>query len=895
MSSSSKKEGCKFCTRYGFPILPVRPAIMSQNDILPVIPNTIDVPINNQGETAYTLRLLRAGYLNIWDELGQSWINYYVTKDGFYYPLPENGEAPDDILSGEVTPCINKPEELARASFITLPIFPAPLKNGNFWFSWSEVKWTDSVRKKHEEPSFYQDNMQLFNLEKWLETNKEKQSLPLNKPDEYISEYFLKSRESQLRQWSPSFLFTASILTNAIYGAVALHKNYLASPKASGKEIEKTVSNNSHSNGAILVLQDPVGILKDLSALIQYELDRDVYKKKDIERETMLYTTISSLKEGIKNKFQSDYITKTIQNNDLSESVDVVRVDANGIVHKYPEGDATYKVPIDAPDSDIIKQLLAKSVIEQKTQAHWAKYEKYYDTEKFDTFEEEFKNRLSEYTQKTLNPRIQLYLDWFESQKLTDYFLYNFDENDITSGMEYTATVCYAVANMANKERVRDFFSKALLKDLTDKSNIVARALAFNHETLIQKINKAVFQSPNLTSVPWNGLIDAMQQTVDKVNNPGFNADSVMGLYLANFSAAIIKSTNTILESEKVFPFLVTLGVIQKKAIIPLSKSGEYKHFIKYVVSELMTINNGGVTPNQDLLELHVRAEIKRKQCLGLDIYNIKTQKYLIDIDITEWENIKNLPKKAKEEAMAGMLFTTSESKEKLHIQWKTQLTTGSGKALTLMGAGVLSGILQTVAVLSSADFGNKKTLTKDQLEENSRFYAGAAAVLGTGFGVIETGIQEYVRVHRMLTARTFNGLKSLETVSKVMGRFFGLAAGIVTVAFDIYHMIEENVKGNTGLFIAYATSAAAGIWFIFLIFASSLTPFGLVITLVAVILMLGTAIYIAIEGQDNIQKWLEQCLWQKIPNDNPEYKLPPIYPTMEMEMYEFKQALGQD
>ncbi len=461
--------------------------------------------------------------------------------------------------------------------------------------------------------------------------------------------------------------------------------------------------------------------------------------------------------------------------------------------------------------------------------------------------------------------------------------------------MEYTATVCYAVANMANKEKIRDLFSKALLNDMTDKSNIVARALAFNHETLIQKINKAVFQSPNLTSVPWNSLIDAMQQTVDKVNNPGFNADSVMGLYLANFSSAIIKSTNTILESKKVFPFLVTLGVIQKKAIIPLSKSGEYKYFIKYVVSELMTINNGGVTPNKDLLELHVRAEIKRKQCLGLDIYNIKNQKYLIDIDITEWENIKNLPKKAKEEAMAGMLFTTSESQEKLHIQWKTQLTTGSGKALTLMGAGVLSGILQTVAVLSSADFGNKKTLTKDQLEENSRFYAGAVAVLGTSFGVIETGIKEYIRVHSMSTTRTFNGLKSLETVSKILGKFFGLAAGIVTVAFDFYHMVEEGGKGNIGLSWAYGASAATGVWFIFLIFASSLTPIGLVITLVAVILMLGTAIYIAIEGQDNIQKWLEQCLWQKIPNDNPKYQLPPIYPTMKMEMYEFKQALGQD
>lgn len=52
---------------------------------------------------------------------------------------------------------------------------------------------------------------------------------------------------------------------------------------------------------------------------------------------------------------------------------------------------------------------------------------------------------------------------------------------------------------------------------------------------------------------------------------------------------------------------------------------------------------------------------------------------------------------------------------------------------------------------------------------------------------------------------------------------------------------------------------------------------------------MLETAIYIAIEGQDNIQKWLEHCLWQKISNNNPKYELPPIYPTMEMDIYEFK------
>ncbi|MGV2470190.1 hypothetical protein FO520_23655, partial [Bacillus subtilis] len=86
---------------------------------------------------AYTLRLLRSGYLNIWDERGNSWINYFVTENGFYYPLPENGEVPEMIQNGTIKPCITEPLELARASLVTLPVFPPPMKNGLFWFSWS--------------------------------------------------------------------------------------------------------------------------------------------------------------------------------------------------------------------------------------------------------------------------------------------------------------------------------------------------------------------------------------------------------------------------------------------------------------------------------------------------------------------------------------------------------------------------------------------------------------------------------------------------------------------------------------------------------------------------------------------------------------------------------------
>ena len=96
MKNKNESQGCSFCIRRGFPILLARPAIMSQHDILPVMPKSIHVPVKAQGETAYTLRLLRSGYLNIWDELGNSWINYYIT-DGVIYDI---SHSIDEFIAG---------------------------------------------------------------------------------------------------------------------------------------------------------------------------------------------------------------------------------------------------------------------------------------------------------------------------------------------------------------------------------------------------------------------------------------------------------------------------------------------------------------------------------------------------------------------------------------------------------------------------------------------------------------------------------------------------------------------------------------------------------------------------------------------------------------------------
>jgi hypothetical protein len=870
MKDKNESQGCSFCIRRGFPILLARPAIMSQHDILPVMPKSIHVPVEAQGETTYTLRLLRSGYLNIWDELGNSWINYFVTKGGFYYPLPENGDVPDEVASGKMKPCIDQPEELAKASLITLPVMPDGMKNGLFWFAWSEVKWTESIRKQFEDKSHRERYMQPFDMDAWLNTQSAAQALPLSQLENTVADYFQHVKKSQMWKWSVLIaqLDLLEGLKTLVYPITSKF-----SPIATGRQVEATASQDLHPNGALLVLQDPTGILSDISTLIEFELRKNVYQRPDIKREVMLYASISSLENGMKRQFKLSYNANT----QLGE--------------KYIQNDPrTLLFTLNKPAPRTWYSELREDQLDNKTQEFWADYQKYYDKNKLETFKNKFNNILKEYDSRIISPRTEFYLNWLKTPTLVHYFTTHFDSDDLISCLAYTSTINYCITNMLNKKGTLDFFNESLFQPLTNTSNILGRALAINNEKLITKINAATSQSPDYISLPWNGLVDAVNEIIEK-SNPA--TQSVIGLYLANISAAITGSINKTLSSKKTFDFIVALGIFQNRALIPVSQYAEEKHFIKGIVKVLMSLNDNGVKPNQDRVEREVKKIIERRKKLGFPDYEKRALAFFIDADPKQVENINKLSKEEKAKEFSKLMLSSPEAKVHNLEKWQTQVTSGTGKSITLMGGGILSIILQSAAVLTTADFGNKKTLSDEQLEENGRFYGGVAGIVSGSFGVIETGVQVFLQQHDAVNTSAFKGLKGVEAFSNIAKKGFGLVGGMVAVAFDAYHTFDEWSKGHTGLMLAYGISTLADIWLIYVIFAATLGPVGLVITLFAVIAAIGTAIYIAIAGQDNIQKWLERCLWRVEPSENSENTLPDIYPTMDMELDELQRALG--
>ena len=82
MSLASK---CDYCDKRGLPLLLVRDGVVHSGS---GAPRAAGCPIELPGTFAYyTKRLLRSGYVYLFDEARNRWENYFVTPDGYFAKL----------------------------------------------------------------------------------------------------------------------------------------------------------------------------------------------------------------------------------------------------------------------------------------------------------------------------------------------------------------------------------------------------------------------------------------------------------------------------------------------------------------------------------------------------------------------------------------------------------------------------------------------------------------------------------------------------------------------------------------------------------------------------------------------------------------------------------------
>lgn len=834
----------EFCERRGLPIIPVRPAIISSKEMLPVIPENIQVSIEPKGHTFYTLRLLRSGFLNIWDEMANEWINYFLTEEGYYYPLSLNGEAFPAILSGKTKPCANQPSELARASFITLPISPPPLKNGVFWFSWSETQWTESVRKKHEDASYRQRYMQRFDMDKWINTKQEKQTLPINKLVNVVAEYSIYANSSDVRKWSPSFW-----------------KQYLP---LSGLNLIKEADLLANNLGAILVLQDPLGLTQEISHLIDHELKKELTERIDIEHEYFTQIAIENIKNIVTENAENEFIE-----------------DFKG-EHKVYTGLGDYYLLDISKEKYSVKNQELKSFIEKR----WEKYSQYYDQNEFDRFKEKFDAEYKEYEQTTIIPRVKLYLSWLQDNLFTSYFIHNFDSENIDNGIDYTATINNCIIGMSKHPLVLNKITEWLDNSSFPETNILSRALLLNQRKLIEKINEATKNNFDYSKLPWDTLLSTFEESMKPQEN---NISVIIGMYIGNISGAINNVIYKSLTSNLVFKCVVAMGALNNKAIVIIKYEGTYRHFLTHSVKSLINHSNLFHRSSKDWMRSSVDSKLMRFGMKGADLEQKMVKSRFVFTDLNRLEDIKNLNIELAEKVKKAhsSLLSLEEYNEKRYIEWQRKLTDG-GKILA-KSSGLLLGIsialIQFNNIRNSADYENK-TLTQDLQEEQNRFRASITGLCSTILLTAEDNIKKFNLFAKGASRLSILSKPWLLGTMKFFGRLGGFAAGFTASMYDGIHAGEEFEKGNIALGIAYSTSAASSF---LLIFMSSF-PLVLIVGLLALFLI--STIYIILNIQDKIQKWLERCIWRIIPDKRDEAGWPIIWPNKQIAVNEFKLAL---
>ncbi|HDS9358553.1 TPA: hypothetical protein QH850_001061 [Enterobacter chengduensis] len=838
-------KGCTFCIRRGLPILPVRPALMSQNEPLPVLPGTIAMPVSPQGESAYTTRLLREGFLYIYDEMVKGWLDYYVTSEGYYYPLPVKGPVPPELVAGKTKPCANNPSDLAKASLITLPVMPSGKKNGLFWFSWSQVQWTDETRKKHEDAGYRVSHMQRFDIDAWLNTAQGKNVLKLSQLKNVVAEYSDSASSSKIKDysgttWKAFKSQDADMLLN---------------------ESQKLLPDK----GAMVFLQDPAAILQDISSLITYQLDKNIYQHPKCKREVALLSSITMLKNTLREQFAREMVL---------ESENYENLERNSYTYSVP-GDI--RADISARKSD--------ATLNARVDAKWAEYEKYYDTVKVEEFRKTFASLLTKYNTTIVAPMTEMYLDWIQGNYIHSYFLHNFDPMSPENGIVYVETVSQCIQGMQDKIGTQVYFRKMLLGDPNDTTNIVARALSLNQKTLIEATQKAMQGSPDWMSIQWNAIADTYKTTLDRMAE---NTAGVVGRLVALLGGPLMGAIDSALSSGTMFHAMVSLGALSNKAIVTLTKTATRKEFVSQVVRQLAI--EGGVSSRSATSSLrhYVDRELRRLQIDGLPLDGEQSKKFIAMINVEDAARLRALPEAERGKALAKVIRTSASVEAEQFTRWQGSVTRGiqnSQQAFPFL-LGAISVAFQSYALYSSMDY-KSNTLTPNQDEAQKRFAGNVAAVVGTMFGIVESGLKKMNWLGSTPSMRRVIGYKSVEWV----GKSLGAAGGAVAAYYDFSHAVDESQKGisHIGLAIAYWFQSGADI----VLTAACIATIPMVGIVMAVIVLLITSLYILLHSQTKIQEWLESCLWRCVPGDVPVSKWPEIW-SEETEMAELKIALEE-
>lgn len=865
----------------------------------------------------YTGRLLRPGYLYVFNEARGEWKAYLVTGLGYLYEFDIADTTPPDADKIEFS-CYRTGEEFV-ARCITIP---DAQQAGKVWLGFSDTAWTRAVLDRHRKQRYREKHMRVVDVKQWMAGSTSQPHIaPFSQLPEIVNEFAIAGEERGGEEKPPEYsvvidsetgepkinpetgqpMLAITLETVKITSFPPLnfspHRFEACKHEAPGLMEWAAAAAQPHEP-MLVAVDDPVGITMEIAALMGNRL-QDFLGQEELERPLAISALVDSLEEAIRNQAELDEI-HTRQQKAVSDlyywkripvmSMDGIRDpvrDRMQTEHLERLSDPVYRKQWQAK-IDTAKQsaadALTQSDLDNIADKAWRKYRNQLRSGEPDEWRKRvYQPRLEAFDREQMVPLAKAHCAWLTSYATTNSFIYNHDETDAESGAGYVQALLLCIQDTQQNQICFDTYQDWLTANTADPRNLLQRALLHNQQQVIDALDKAVpgngLPKGEMPDVQWKSLIALYGKSLKHLDAGGQN---IVAQLLTAVGGPVIQVLNGMIDNT-VGRLVIALGIIGEAPITMVTHVGTVDEALDAMVRLMKEINPEALE-NVDTGLLKRRLEIQsrgRRQTIQTrgKSGRFGASKVALRVNRFAVAQIKpgQTPAQAAAEA-AGTALLMNEWPKNEMARFRTMFSTNARLA-------VIGLILQIVSANSMATKLDS-SMSHQRVENSWRFRSGVTAIVGGVGNLIHDGVVAGGKAGsiRLAKAASTYWLKALGAVSRGIGF---AAAGIVAV-MDTRNAVREYGKGNVGITWLYGLSSATGIgaallfsgWITATIFGLSATGVGLI--LVAI----GIAIALLIEffKTNELQDWLERCLFGDLGEQR--------YPNLEEEMEQFELAL---
>lgn len=830
---------CETCAKEGLPLLLTRYALMPSEAKAPKLAGQLDAPDLQKvplGSTAhYGLRLLRSGYVYVFDEKRTHWDEYFVTTDGFLSKMPPRIRA----LKQQAKPATEFRCARNGAAPLAGVITIRNAKHaGKVWIGFSDVEWTDAVFIAHQAEDHRKKHMQCITVSGGKVAT-QPDTAPLEQLEQVVPEFKLPKVQGQTSfgKWCPHTY-------NSRQGsAVAL--------------LQAANKVRPGGGAAIVALHDPVGLATEIAALM--ELRKTTFMNHEsVVMPRFAASSIASLESTLREQAKLAEIEAGEQLAQRAEAGPGAYNPTAAMGGVQGDFEAAARWRMHTPQS--LKKV-ADSIWKKYTHDRTGKPR--FDHAGSQAWLKSYNEGLQKFDAQSIAPLANAHVAWLNTPCMVSHLSCNYDSKNLESGAAFTAAVAAMLRHTADKQPSYDLYCKWLKEGETSTAqNLLMRALAFNQDKLLEEVKKADAAPVDGRAFPTDMVVDFFKDGLEKLPQGGHAA---MADLLQCVGGALFKNMDEALKGGPAARALAAVAAVAGVQFTTVTTRGNRGKFVQHVMGAVMQLDpNLKVSHNQ--MGKALAAQMRLMEIEGLPMDKTDKRQWLVVLDRNAARTAAGSGKTGA--ALAAELAKNLSKAEDLP-RLKAQAFKG-GVAGTVFDAGgtFVIGLVQSYNIVKLvADYQNQ--MKHEGHEPLARLATAGFAVLGSFGEASGLALQRLQDAGRLRNAMGLSLSKVGERVA-AFGKGLGLVTGLVVAGMDAMKAIDSGKQGDRGLAIAYGAGAVlgGGLAFAFF-FSSALGPIGWLIVGVAVIALLVVTLWIEKNKDNKVQEWLARCHF----GAKPEYK----------------------